>query len=112
MQPDTFGGSEGEAIREAVTAAIGDKHPGSEILRMSIVSPAWKEEWRFQEGADRVLRLTSTRQVTVEAAVKKSDGVFLLTLGAYSPKNPDWTWGPVKGYVMYSDKMLEENVNK
>jgi len=112
LLPEKFGGSEGEAIREAVAAAIGAEHPGAEVLRMNIVSPAWKEDWRFQEGADRVLRLTSTRQVTVQAAVKKSDGVFLLTLGAYSPKNPDWTWGPVKGYVMYSDKMLEENVNR
>lgn len=112
LLPEKFGGSEGEAIREAVAAAIGAEHPGAEVLRMNIVSPAWKEDWRFQEGADRVLRLTATRQVTVQAAVKKSDGVFLLTLGAYSPKNPDWTWGPVKGYVMFSDKMLEENVNK
>lgn len=112
MLPEKFGGSEGEAIRQAVIAAIGAEHPGADILRMNIVSPAWKEEWRFQEGADRVLRLTATRQVTVQAAVKKSDGVFLLTLGAYSPKNPDWTWGPVKGYVMFSDKMLEENVNE
>ncbi|MBL3539351.1 hypothetical protein [Aminivibrio sp.] len=109
---EKFGGSEGEAIREAVAAAIRSEHPGAEVLRVNIVSPAWKEEWRFQEGADRVLRLTATRQVTVQAAVKKSDGVFMLTLGAYSPKNPDWTWGPVKGYVMFSDKMLEENVNK
>jgi hypothetical protein len=55
-----FGGSEGEAIREAVAAAIGAEHPGAEVLRMNIVSPAWKEDWRFQEGADRVLRLTAT----------------------------------------------------
>jgi hypothetical protein len=112
MMPEKFGGTEGEEIRTAAAAAVELEHPGAKVLRMNIVSPAWKEEWRFQEGADRVLRLTATRQVTVQTAVKKSDGVFLLTLGAYSQKNPDWTWGAVKGYVMFSDKMLEDNVDK
>ena len=112
LLPDKFVGPEDEAIREAAMAAITAEHSGAEILRMNIISPAWKEDWRFQEGSDRVLRLTATRQVTVQAAVKGSDGVFLLTLGAYSPKNQDWTWGPIKGYVMFTDKMLEENVNK
>jgi len=50
--------------------------------------------------------------VNVQAAVKKEDGVFLLTIGVYSRKNPDWTWGPMKGYGMFSDRMLEENVEK
>jgi hypothetical protein len=112
MLPEKFPGPERDEIRAAALAAVGSDHPGAQVLRTSIVSPSWREDWRFEEGADRVLRLTASRQVNVQAAVKKEDGVFLLTIGVYSRKNPDWTWGPMKGYGMFSDRMLEENVEK
>ncbi|MGI6791049.1 hypothetical protein [Aminivibrio sp.] len=112
MLPEKFSGPERDEIRAAALAAVGSDHPGAQVLRTSIVSPSWREDWRFEEGADRVLRLTASRQVNIQAAAKKEDGVFLLTIGVYSRKNPDWTWGPMKGYVMFSDRMLEENVEK
>lgn len=112
MLPEKFSGPERDEIRAAALAAVGSDHPGAQVLRTSIVSPSWREDWRFEEGADSILRLTATRQVNVQAAVKKEDGVFLLTIGVYSRKNPDWTWGPMKGYGMFSDRMLEENVEK
>jgi len=112
MLPEKFSGPDGDGIREAAIAAVGSEHPGAQVLRTVIVSPSWREDWRFEEGADSILRLTATRQVNVQAAVKKEDGVFLLTIGVYSRKNPDWTWGPMKGYGMFADRMLEENVEK
>jgi len=112
MLPEKFSGPERDEIRAAALAAAGSEHPGAQVLRTSIVSPSWREDWRFEEGADSILRLTATRQVNVQAAAKKEDGVFLLTIGVYSRKNPDWTWGPMKGYGMFSDRMLEENVEK
>lgn len=112
MLPEKFSGPDGDDIRAAALAAVGSEHPGAQVLRTAIVSPSWREDWRFEEGADRVLRLTASRQVNIQAAAKKEDGVFLLTIGVYSRKNPDWTWGPMKGYGMFSDRMLEENVEK
>ena len=112
MLPEKYSGDGGEEIRSTAEAAIAAESPGAEVLRMNIVSPGWREEWRIEEGSDRVARFVADRGVSVQAAVKRSDGVFLLTLGVYSRSNPDWSWGPLRGYVIFTDKMLEENVNK
>lgn len=112
MLPEKYSGDDAGEIRGAAEAAIAADSPGAEVLRMNIVSPGWREEWRIQEGSDRVARFVAERHVNVQAAVKRGDGVFLLTLGAYSISNKDWSWGPVKAYVIFTDRMLEENVHK
>ena len=112
MAPENYTGADGDEIRAAARAAAAEEHGGAEMLRLNIISQKWVEDWRFQEGADRVVRLTAVRQVTAQAAVKKGGEVLLLTMGVYSQKNTDWSWGPMKGYVQFTDKMLEENVNK
>lgn len=112
MAPENYSGADIDDIKAAVRAAVETEHGGGEILRVNVLSRKWGEDWRFQEGADRVIRLTAVRQVSVQAAVKKGGEVLLLTLGVYSEKNPDWSWGPMKGHVHFTDRMLEENVNK
>ena len=112
MLPDRFSGPDEAEIRAAAEEAVLKEHPETSLLRMNIISAEWKNDWRFQEGADRIVRLVMTRQVSVQAAVKKGDDVLLLTVGVYSRSLPDWSWGPLKGYVMFTDKMLEENVEK
>ena len=112
MLPDRFSGPDEAEIRAAAEEAVVKEHPGTSLLRMNIISAEWKNDWRFQEGADRIVRLVMTRQVSVQAAVKKGSDVLLLTVGVYSRSLPDWSWGPLKGYVMFTDKMLEENVEK
>ena len=112
MIPDRFTGKEGEEIRAAARSALEKDAPGAALLRMTVISPEWKEEWKYQEGADRIYHLVSARNVTVQAALKGEKGVELLTLFVYSRRNPDWSLQPMEGYVVYRDKMLEENVEK
>ena len=112
MLPDRFSGPDEAEIRAAAEEGVLKEHPETSLLRMNIISAEWKNDWRFQEGADRIVRLVMTRQVSVQAALKKGDDVLLLTVGVYSRSLPDWSWGPLKGYVMFTDKMLEENVEK
>ena len=112
MLPDRFSGPDEAGIRATAEEAVLKEHPETSLLRMNIISAEWKNDWRFHEGADRIVHLVMTRQVSVQAAVKKRDDVLLLTVGVYSRSLPDWSWGPLKGYVMFTDKMLEENVEK
>lgn len=112
MIPDKFTGKEGEEIRSAARATLEKEAPGAALLRMTVISPEWKEDWKFEEGNDRIYHLVSTRNVTVQAAVKRGSEVELLTMFVYSRRNPDWSFRPMEGYVVYRDKMLEENVEK
>lgn len=112
MLPERFSGSDAEEIRAAAEEAALQEHPGASLLRMNIISAEWKSDWRFQEGADRIVRIVMTRQLSVQTAVRTGGDVLLLTVGVYSQSLPDWSWGPLKGYVMFTDKMLEENVEK
>ncbi len=112
MLPEQFSGPDAQSIRAIAEEAVGKEYPGASLLRTNIISPEWRSDWRFQEGADRIVRIVMTRQVSVQAAVKTGGDILLLTIGVYSQSLPDWSWGPMKGYVMFTDKMLEENVGK
>ena len=43
----------------ALLCSSRSEHPGSAGSSHLIVSPSWREDWRFEEGADSILRLTA-----------------------------------------------------
>jgi hypothetical protein len=114
LTPDKFKGADRDEIKKAAAGFLAKKHADAKVLRTTVISPDWKEE-RVVEHTDTTktaLRYRVTRSVTVQIAGKRGAEVFLYTLHVAKDRRSDGTFGPLKGHVMFTDPMLEENVKK
>lgn len=112
MNADRFQGPERDEVLSAVETTVKTHYSGGALLRTTIISPQWEQEWRFVEDSnDGIVRLRFDRYLTAQAAVKDGDDVFLLTLSLYATKKPDGSWRPMEGRILYRDRMVEENVD-
>ena len=114
MTPDKFDGAELDDIKERAQQALKEKHPGTKILRTTVISEDWKEE-RVLEHTDTTktaIRYRVTRSVSAQIAAKDDGKVSLYTMYVGKDQNSDGSWGPLKSHVMFEDPMLEENVDR
>ena len=56
------------------------------------------------------LRYRTTRSVTAQVAAKLADKVQLHTLDLSKDLQAGGSWWPVYGHIMFTDAMLEQNV--
>ena len=107
------GGDKGEIVKTA-ESILAKAQPGAKILRTSVVSSDWKEEsvLEYTDTTQSAVRYRVTQSVTAEVAAKKADGAFLYTLDVSKDRRTDGSWGPLYGHVMFTDSILEENVEK
>lgn len=114
MFPDAFGGAEIEALKASAAEFLHAEYPDAEVLRTTIISEAWTEnrQWEYTDTTKTAIRYRITRSVTAQIAGKTGDEVSLYTLDISQDQQSDGSWGPSYGHVMFSDPMLEENVNK
>lgn len=114
MKPDRFSGPELSAIKDAAVEFLKKDKPDATLLRTTVISDDWKEE-RVLEHTDTTktaVRYRVTRAVTAQIAARVGGDVFLHTMYVAKDQRSDGTWGRLYGHGMYSDRMLEENVNK
>ena len=114
MQQDAFKGSAGKQIKETAEAEVRQEHPGATLLRTTVISPDWKEErvLEYTDTTKTALQYRITRSVTAQVAAKDQGDCSLYTLHVASDQRSDGSWGPLKAHIMFTDGMLEANVDR
>jgi hypothetical protein len=109
-----FNGKESNALKELSENIVKKKFSDAKILRVNVISSDWKEEraLEYTDTTRTAIRYRVTQSVTGQVAAKRGDGCFLYT--TYMAKNrlSDGSWGQYYGHIMFSDRMLENNVNR
>ena len=114
MKPDQFKGDEMKVIKQLVQDIVLKEYEEGKVLRTTVISSDWKEEAvdEWTDTTKTAIRHRVTRSVTAQAAVKADGKVLLLTLDISKDRQSDGTWAALKGHIMFTDPMLETNVNK
>ncbi len=114
MTADKFKGAEMDEIKQKAGEVLAKAHADAQVLRTTVISPDWKEESVIEhtDTTRTALRHRVTRSVTAQVAAKKGAETFLYTLYIGKDRRTDGTWGELRGHVMFTDRMLEENVSK
>ena len=113
MLPDEFSGSEAKDLKSKADKIVSKKYPAAKILRTNVISSDWKEEevLEFTDTTHSQVRYRITHSVSVQVAAKDKD-TFLYTVYVAADRRSDGSWGELYGHIMFTDKMLEKNVNK
>jgi len=92
---------------------VSKEKPGSKILRVSLYKTDWSEETveEWTDTSRTVWRKRTTRKINAQVAGKDASGVFLHTLHLAKDLQSGG-WGKLYGNIMWSDPMLESNVDK
>lgn len=114
MMGDAFDGSELAELKATTQEVLTKAQPGVEILRTTIISKDWQEESviEWTDTSRSALRHRVTWSVSAQIAGKLNGEVKLYTLFIVKDRRSDGSWGALHGHVMFTDPILEENVNK
>jgi hypothetical protein len=113
MEPDRYKGSDADELRKKVNDIVKEK--SYSILRITLRAMDWKEEevLEWTDTTKTTARYRITKSMTAQAAAKGDDDkVYLHSVHLASDRKSDGSWGPLYGHIMWSDWMVEENVNK
>lgn len=114
VRPEIYKGSDLVDIRSKAENIVKNEKSGAKILRISVYKDEWKEESVIEstDTTNTALRYRVTRIINAQVAAKQNGEVMLYTLHIAKDKQSDGGWTKLYGHIMYSDKMLEANVNK
>ena len=112
MTADRYTGSDLSQLKQRAESITQEKLAGAKVLRTTIISADWKEESVIEptDTTRTALRFRTTRSVTAQVAAKQGDKVLLHTLDLSKDLQVGGSWGPVYGHIMFSDPMIEKNV--
>jgi len=113
MEPERYKGADAETLRQKVHEIVAEK--SSAVLRISLRAQDWKEEdvLEWTDTSKSTVRYRITKSMTAQAAAKGDDGrVYLHSVHLASDRKSDGSWGSLYGHIMWSDWMVEENVDK
>lgn len=113
VSPDKYTGADLPALKTKAEQIVLAKFADAKILRVTVTSGDWKEEKVIEptDTTNTALRLRITRSVTAQVAAKRGDEVKLHTLDISKDRRTDGTFGDFYGHIMFTDVMLEKNVN-
>ena len=113
MEPDRYQGKEASDLKAKIIDIVIKK--SSNVLRVTLGAVDWKEE-RVLEWTDTtksVVRYRITRSMAAQAAAKSKDGkVYLHGVHLAKDRQSDGTFGALYGHIMWSDWMVEKNINQ
>lgn len=114
MTPDRFSGPELEELRSKARETAEAQGQGAAILRVTVISPDWKDEdvIEFTDTTRSELRRRVTRSVTAQAAGTLASEAFLYTVHLAKDRLADGSFGSPRGHVIFSDRMLPENIER
>ena len=115
MLGDQYKGDDSDDLRTKAAAIVLDKFAQSKKLRITLFAKDWKEEsvLEWTDTTRTTLRHRTTRSMTAQVAAKGTEGkVYLHSVHLASDRSTDGNWGPLYGHVMWSDWMIEKNVDK
>lgn len=113
MTADRYTAADLSTLRQKAGDLVREKLAGAKILRTTVISTDWKEESVIEatDTTHTALRHRTTRSVTAQVAARHGDRVQLHTLDLSKDLQAGGSWGPVYGHIMFTDPMLEKNVN-
>jgi hypothetical protein len=114
MTPDRFKGQALEELKAKAAEIVQKAYADAALLRTTLISEDWKEErvLEYTDTTKTAVRYRSTRSVTAQVAGKRGNDVLLYTLDISQDKQSDGSWGALYGHVMFTDPMVEANVQK
>lgn len=112
MTADRYTGGDLKELKQRAENIAAEKLAGAKILRTTVISTDWKEESVVEptDTTHTALRFRTTRSVTAQVATKQGDKVLLHTLDLSKDLQSGGAWGPVYGHIMFSDPLIEKNV--
>lgn len=113
MKPDVYKGKDAEALKDLAKSIVLKKHPKAEVLRVTLTREKWEREaaMEWTDTTKTALQFRVTDGMYAQAAAKEEGEVTLYTL-FLNKDRIGGVQGGLKGHIMYTDKMLEKNVNK
>jgi len=114
MMADQFSGMEKGEIKKKAEDVLQGKFPGIKLLRTTVISQDWKEESvvEWTDTTRTALQHRVTRYVSAQVSGKLNGDTRLYTIYIGKNRRMDGTWGELQGHVMFTDPILEENVDK
>ncbi len=114
LTPDRYSGRDLKELKGKAEGIVEEAIKGAKVLRATIISQDWKEESVIEptDTTHTALRFRTTRSVTAQVAAKAGGEVKLYTLDISKDRRSDGSWGALYGHIMFTDPILEENVNK
>jgi len=113
MNPDRFEGEGIDELRQKVEEVV--QAADGKVLRITLPAENWQEESviEWTDTSRTQLRHRVTRFMTAQAAAKGTDDkVYLHGVNLANDQQSDGSWGPLKGHLMWSDWMAQQNVDK
>ncbi len=109
-----FNGKESSALKEMSENIVKKKFSEAKILRVNVISSDWEEEraLEYTDTTRTVIRYRITRSVTGQVAAKRGGDCFLYTTYIAKNRRSDGSWGQYYGHIMFTDRILEKNINK
>lgn len=116
IKPDKYKGKDLAAVKAKAKEALLAKHKDAKVLRQTVISSDWQEMAEIVRVRDAargrdVLRRRVTWHLTAQIAAKRGSDCFLYTLDVSRDMRTDGSWGPLRSHLMFTDRMLEKNVN-
>jgi hypothetical protein len=110
---DIYRQADATELKELATAIVVKQRPGSRVLRVSLYKDDWTQETveEWTDTSRTQWRIRTTRMLNAQVAAKQSSGVFMHTLHIAQDKMSG-SWGRLYGHIMWSEPMLESNVQK
>lgn len=114
MIPDRFKGTDIEDLKSKARALVLGDHPKAVVLRATVITEDWNEEDVVEatDTTNTAIRRRITRSVSAQVAARNGTEVLLFTVHVAKNRRTDGTWGSLYGNVMFTDSMLEKNVEK
>jgi hypothetical protein len=109
-----FNGKESSPLKKMSENIVKKKFSDAKILRVNVISSDWKEEraLEYTDTTRTAIRYRVTRCVTGQVAAKRGGDCFLYTTYIAKNRRSDGSWGEYYGHIMFTDRMLEKNINK
>lgn len=113
MRGDKYKGKDITTLKSLAKSIVMKKHPGAQILRVTIPSATWGAESVIEatDTTNTALQHRYTQDLTAEVCARVDGQVYLYTLNLNKNKIGG-KWGPLQGHIMFTDPMLEKNVNR
>lgn len=110
MLPSRYDGEDEAPLHFAAEAVVKAAHPDAELLRTSLIDPAWQSSsgWKSAPKAGRLY--ATIRTLHAQVAAKTAKGVILWTIRLSQEQFIDGSWDKVRAEILSREPMLEQNV--
>ena len=114
MLPDKFEDRGSADIKKQAELIVKRQFRAANVLRVNVIDPDWKEERvvEFTDTNQTSVRYRVTRTVTAQVAAGNRGECFLYSVNIAKDRLSTGGWSDLYGDIIFTDKILEENLDK